>query len=424
MIPQQQFLQKSCNSHGLFCTKQTTAREQERIISVLDIAKYEVSADRGFLSVFDPAEIELPAMLRPAREMAMDLPKLLPTGEVRHHLEKLPLVECDGFCQEADYASRRVAMVHYSFMAQAYVWGEEKAPEKLPECIARPLWQISQSVNMPPLLTYSDYVLDNWSRVDPARPIDLSNICMLQPFLSGEDEAWFVLIHVAIEARAGEMLALIPRMMEAAERHDAGSLERDLKTTISAWADLNAIFDRMPERCDPYIYFHRVRPWIHGWKDNPALGEGLIYEGVEASGGKPMAYRGQTGSQSSIVPSFDAFLGVVHAGDPLRVFLDELHQYRPLAHRKFIEAIREESSIRTFVQSSSTPVLKELYNECIAAITRFRSKHLEYAASYINKQSRGGYGNDHDVGTGGTPFMKYLKKHRDECEEHLIQNRL
>ena len=33
----------------------------------------------------------------------------------------------------------------------------------------------------------------------------------------------------------------------------------------------------MPERCDPYIYFHRVRPYIHGWKDNPALGAGLIY---------------------------------------------------------------------------------------------------------------------------------------------------
>ena len=29
-------------------------------------------------------------------------------------------------------------------------------------------------------------------------------------------------------------------------------------------------------------------------------------------------------------------------------------------------------------------------------------------------------GNDPDVGTGGTPFMKYLKKHRDENKAQLV----
>ena len=27
----------------------------------------------------------------------------------------------------------------------------------------------------------------------------------------------------------------------------------------------------MPEKCDPYIYYHRVRPFIFGTKDNPDL---------------------------------------------------------------------------------------------------------------------------------------------------------
>lgn len=392
--------------------------------TAIRIEDHSISREGGFLSTFAPQDIALPDMLAPARETAMRLPHLIPTGRVRSLLERLPVIDLADFAGSADHASRRIAMVHYSFMAQAYVWGEEGAPEKLPRCIALPLWQLANSMDLPPLLTYSDYVLDNWGRIDADGPIDLSNVYMIQPFTSGQDEAWFVLIHVAIEARAGEMLAMIPAMMEAARNGDHAALSGGLSAMHAVWAEMNAIFNRMPERCDPYVYFHRVRPWIHGWKDNPALGGGLVYEGVEALGGKPVAFRGQTGSQSSIVPSMDAFLGVTHASDPLRVFLDELHAYRPVEHRRFIERVRAESCVREAVKQAGRAELTQAYNACVEEVVRFRTKHLEYAASYISKQSKGGYGNDTEVGTGGTPFMKYLKKHRDEADAHLIHNRL
>ncbi|MEL7372905.1 MAG: indoleamine 2,3-dioxygenase, partial [Pseudomonadota bacterium] len=250
------------------------------------------------------------------------------------------------------------------------------------------------------------------------------NVTMLQPFLGGQDEAWFVLIHVAIEARAGALLAEFPALLAAAEGHDASAMHAALSTMCRVWDDINAIFDRMPERCDPYIYFHRVRPWIHGWKDNPALGAGLIYDGVGETNGQPQSFRGQTGSQSSIVPAVDAVLGLGHADDPLRRYLDELHIYRPPQHRRFIDDVRARSTVREAVSKLGDAAVVERYNENVEKLARFRTRHLEYAATYINKQQRDHEGNAVDIGTGGTPFMKYLKKHRNETQAQLLRDRL
>ena len=45
--------------------------------------------------------------------------------------------------------------------------------------------------------------------------------------------------------------------------------------------------------------------------------------------------------------------------------------------------------------------------------------HLEYAARYIQKQAQVG-ANSTAYGTGGTPFMRYLRKHRDETRAHVV----
>jgi indoleamine 2,3-dioxygenase len=387
---------------------------------VLRLSDHDMSANRGFLCSYDAADVQLPSELAAPEEAARDLPRTMLTGRIRHHLSALPVLDLKTFCAEASDAQLRTAMVRYSFMVQAYVWGEPKAPTSLPAPLAVPMWALAKRLGQQPLLPYSAYVLDNWDRLDRNGPISLDNIWMIQNFLAGQDEAWFVLVHVAIEARAGAMLAEIPAVLEAVKNGDAAAVEASLALINKGWDDVNAIFDRMPERCDPYVYFHRVRPYIHGWKDNPALGEGLIYEGVAETGGKPQAFRGQTGSQSTIVPSMDALLGVGHAADPLRTFLDELHIYRPPAHRTFVDKVRALSNLRAFVQASGNANLREIYNSNIRSLARFRTRHLEYAASYINKQGKDSLGNDTDVGTGGTPFMKYLKKHRDEAEQHLL----
>ena len=111
------------------------------------------------------------------------------------------------------------------------------------------------------------------------------------------DEDWFVLIHVDIEAKAAPALAAIPLILEGIKQDDAIAVVKALQNIKQAWQNINETMNRMPEGCDPYIYYHRVRPYIHGWKNNPTLPEGLIYQGVEAYGDIPQQFRGETGAQ-------------------------------------------------------------------------------------------------------------------------------
>ena len=384
------------------------------------LAKFGMTSELGFLGPSGIAETTLPAIFDPVLAQAASLSDLLTSDTLRPTLAAMPDPVTDEFLASATDAQMRAAQVRYTFMVQAYVWGRPDAAPALPASLARPVWRLAEKLGVKPLLIYANYVLDNWALIDPDGPIALGNIRMVQKFLGGRDEAWFVLVHVAIEAKAGGVLALFPEILEAAAQKDSERLEGLFSRMNSLWDDINAIFDRMPESCDPYIYFNRVRPYIHGWKDNPALPNGVIYEGVAETGGKPMPFRGQTGSQSSIVPSMDALFGIGHEDDPLKAFLDDLHAYRPVRDRNFIDAMRAASNLRAAVIALGGSALTEGYNANVRQVARFRTRHLEYAASYIHKQAKDSAGNDTDVGTGGTPFMKYLKKHRDESEKHLL----
>ncbi len=386
----------------------------------MKLADYGMSASRGFLSSFEFSDIALPEQFSPIIAAAEQLSGWLTSGQVRKWLEQLPEPDLSDWAAHAPEEQVRIAMVRYSFLVQAYVWGEAEAPRHLPANLARPMVALAERLDQAPLLPYSSYVLDNWDRIDRNAPIALDNIIMRQNFLGGQDENWFVLIHVAIEARAGQVLDLACQLVDASAQKNAARCTDLLVEMNAHWDAINAIFDRMPERCDPYIYYQRVRPFIHGWKNNPALPDGLIYEGVERFAGLGQAFRGQTGSQSSIVPSMDALFQVVHQNDPLREYLDELHSYRPVPHRRFIEDMRARSHLREYAIAADDAALRAAFNVNVEQVARFRTRHLEYAASYINKQAASGPGNDTDVGTGGTPFMKYLKKHRDENRAQTI----
>ena len=355
-------------------------------------------------------------------DIADQLPKLLLTSKIQKNINSLKTndLSVDLLIKNKNIRELKLAMVQLSFISHAYIWGAKTPSKVLPEALAKPWTQVANILGRPPILSYASYCLDNWYRLNKKENISLENVGLLTNFLGGVDEDWFVTIHVCIEDAAREAIRAADSISKLNDKNSIKDFSDQLKLIISSLRKVNAIFSRMPEKCDPYVYYHRVRPFIFGTKDNPDLKKGLIYKNQYNN--KPQFFRGETGAQSSIMPFLDGALGIYHTEDHLRHYLNEMRDYMPPKHRRSIEIVEKSSNAKSCILESKK--LTSEYNKCLEEIRIFRAQHLEFAATYIHKQSQitnpFGRGGSTITGTGGTPFMKYLKKHRDETQKQKI----
>ena len=350
------------------------------------------------------------------QNIAAQLPKLLLTNQVQSKINKLKKndLSVDILIKNKKAKEINLAMAHLSFIAHAYIWGGKSPQRILPEVISKPWVKLSKYLGRPPILSYASYCLDNWYKINKDEPISLDNVALINNFLGGVDEDWFVTIHVCIEDAASDAIDSACELSFLNEKNKTKDFSKHLSRIRDSLKKVNYIFAKMPEKCDPYIYYHRVSPYIYSTKDNPDLKNGLVYENQFDN--IPQFFRGETGAQSSIIPFLDGALGITHTNDNLRPYLNEMRDYMPPRHRKMIEYVEKKSIAKIYINKSKK-LVKE-YNACLEEIRKFRAQHLEYAAEYIHKQSQTknafGTGGSTIRGTGGTPFMKYLKKHRDE----------
>ena len=379
---------------------------------------FEVTAPRGFLPTADPV-LRLPPAFDAWEQVAGQLPKLLVAASGASCVDQMPVVDCAQCGSEADLHR---AMLLLSYFACLRL-GRDRTGTSHPGgyCSA-----MASGIAAPrPTARFVLRLL---------RPLQLAAAGSRRANRDSETSSC-ARISWAGWTRSGSCwctsrsrLSPPPRLMRsrraqafAAEDRPA-ELVMAIEQIAAALEKMLATLARMPERCDPHIYYHRVRPYLYGWKDQPALPEGLVYEGVAEYQSRPQKFRGETGTQSSIIPSLDAALGISHASDPLRSYLAEMRQYMPPRHRAFIETLERGPAIRPYVLAhrADQPRLRDGYNACVRLIERFRSMHLEYAAQYIQHQSQHDKANPTSVGTGGTPFIPYLRKHRDETAGHQI----
>ena len=385
-------------------------------MSAVRLVDFGLSEEFGYLPHYDPAQ-----SLSPGNEewdhFALDIPKLLMGSDFRKRVRELKPFDISALKGAPDIQR---AMMILSYIGQSYQWSDNEPAHTLPKNLALPWYEVGRLVGRPPILSYQSYANDNWRRLDPTGPVECGNIALLQCFLGGQDEEWFILIHIDIEKKAGKALKAIEDAQAAVVKDDADALEDALENLRASLSAMYQVLCRMPEKCDPYIYFHRVRPYIFGWRNNPSLPNGVIYEGVDEYKGVGQTFRGETGAQSAIIPAMDAVLGIEHENDVLREYLMEMRTYMPPKHVAFIEAVERGPSVREMVKKVNRRTLTSLFNTCVEIVGDFRAKHLEYAGTYIHAQAQATPGNPSAVGTGGTPFMVYLRKHRDETRAQLI----
>jgi indoleamine 2,3-dioxygenase len=366
---------------------------------------YQIDPVRGFLPAEDPLE-HLPSEFEAWESIAAQIPALLMAEKLRFTLDNLvPL----NISHLENKRQLRRAMLLLSIFGSTYVWGGANPATTIPRGIAIPWWGVAEKLGRPPMLSHASAVLENWRRLDKSQPVNLKNIASLQLFLGGLDERWFYQATVAIEAKGTPAIVALVEAQKAVVYNQIEALAKQLKKIVSVMADIQAALLQIPEKCDPYIFYHRVRPFLGGWPE-----PGVVYEGVSDT---PQKFTGGSAAQSSLIQSLDAGLGIKHQEEKSKSFLLAMRSYMPPAHRKFIEFLEASPSVREYVfnHQDTHPDLCDLYNECVSGLNNFRKTHMELASIYILRQA------PQDIrGTGGTNFVGFLKEVKKDTKATFI----
>ncbi|MEK4032387.1 hypothetical protein WOA01_05150 [Methylocystis sp. IM2] len=245
---------------------------------------------------------------------------------------------------------------------------------------------MARLLGRPPILSYDGYALYNWKRFRKDGPIALGNIDTIQNFVHMYDERWFILVHVEIEAIAAEILSAIATIKRQLADDPAADFSAELWRIANAVNRQVDVLKRIPEHMDATLYYRTFRPYIRFF-------ENVTYEGVDHA---PMQFRGETGAQSSIMPTLIALMKIPHRRTALTDHLDDIRNYMPTEHRALIAEVAAMPDIRSVA-------VKETFNAILDAMAAFRRIHYRWAQEYINRWT------DDPRGTGGTPYMKWLQ---------------
>uniref|UniRef100_A0A3B3S457 Indoleamine 2,3-dioxygenase 1 n=1 Tax=Paramormyrops kingsleyae TaxID=1676925 RepID=A0A3B3S457_9TELE len=382
------------------------------------LSAYHVSEECGF--ILPAPQTELPTYYRPWMDIARSVPQLVQSHTLRSHVHQMPLLE-SHFLE--GHRELRLAHLALSTMTMGYVWqaGEHGTVKVLPRNLAVPFWDVSQRLGLPPILTHADGVLANWRKKNPEGEI------LWKAELRDAARGY------GVTSSGGHVFQAIPKVIDGVWAGDSVGVSQALEEIAEALHSMTEALKLMHEYVNPDVFYGIMRIYLSGWKDNPSMREGLVYEGVQE---EPMEFSGGSAAQSSLLHCFDELLGVQH--EEQSAFLSRMREYMPPAHRQLIRDIAASPSLRHFVQDRAGGPLLDSYHRCVSRLLVLRNYHIKIVGRFITVpaaqarqlRSQGTPGEVEALGkaptsleergTGGSGIMSFLKTVRNRTQETCL----
>ncbi|EIT83614.1 indoleamine 2,3-dioxygenase family protein [Aspergillus oryzae 100-8] len=415
----------------------------------VSLDEYGVSLQNGFLPHSPPLKTMENPYYWPWEHIVSDLPDHIRFRTIRQAVETLPVLSTSKLQGEPEW---RRAYLLLAYLTHAYIWGGEKPKDVLPPAISSPFLEVSSHLELPPCATYAALNLWNYATSDPNADLtDPDLLSVTASFTGTKDEEWFLMISVALEAKGAQLIPLMLDTIHAVSIDDAQLACDSLLALSEGLKELRTLLERMYEKNRPSVFYHQLRPLLAGSKNMASAGlpNGVFYD-IGDGQGQWHQYSGGSNAQSSLIQTFDIFLGVEHiatggmkTNDAVQPrakngFMQEMRNYMPGPHRRFLEMLTRVSNVRAYALShkANSPI-RDAYNAAVMSLGVFRDSHIQIVTRYIimaakakpptnestqvnlatsttthmrdkNEKLTGGI-----HGTGGTDLIPFLKQTRD-----------
>ncbi|PVU86715.1 hypothetical protein BB559_005222 [Furculomyces boomerangus] len=402
----------------------------------LSLREYDVSENCGFLSDDIPLQKLDDEYYQPWEYLITEFVSYQVSGKFREKILELPLLSTEHLKTLPNY--KRAYMV-LAYLVHGYVWSIHKKPEeKIPKCLAVPFCQVSEYLGLNPVTSYASLVLWNWKTMDKTEDMmSLDNLTTIFNFTGSPDEVWFDLISTAIEVKGGKVIYCAGKIIRSIQSNNLDGVVEGIDELSKGLKESTKILTRMYEKCDPYIFFHKIRPYLAGWDgiETNGLKRGILYEGTDELDPEKeyKKFVGGNAAQSSVFQAVDIILGIRHYSDdseneqnqrnesvkpPGNPYLLEMRGYMPGQHRRFLIDLEKVCKLREYVLNNTVDVSKvnnqkftesiealsisnesktskghfpkekqtellKSYNKCISTLKTFRDAHLVIVKTYV-----------------------------------------
>lgn len=362
-----------------------------RNIANLDLARvkyfqdtYDISEKYGFL--VDPNTIPdiLPRKFSEFRSV-VDAIEDLDGQEFRDKVNALvkgkPQKYYTKLAQKLTTNEKKQIYSLFTFIAQKYVrcmgaCTQEDQVQKIPYEIGLIWYECAKEFNLPNVTSYSAVILNNCK-------LDESGKLVSRHAFSGtSDELHFYKIHMDIEAYGANILNKM-FYADLISSNKMAMIEL-LDNVTSSIKGIRTILLTMYAECKPEVFWTNVRIYLGGYTKDNGLPNGLCVTGTDLK----FNFVGGSAAQSTLIQSFDIFLGVEHESEHGKKFLLDQRAYMPQKHQNFLSdlaSIYKGQSLKSMVIDYNDEVVLNHYNMAVDALMEFRSSHYKLVHNYVIK---------------------------------------